>query len=263
MTAILHSHLPFAPWADPVHHRLPGTRAAGLNDWLMVDEVFAEQMALRDRLIAEKRERVIAMQPGARAAADELLEMILGRLAELPGFDVSETEVLRPDGVAVPLGGAEPMAVIGRLTQADMCILQDIDGEHVLTAAALCFPAGWTLTQKLGMPMGRIHLPVERYLPEVAARVERMMANLKPGHPIRRANVSTCHDPSLFRPLREGELPPPEAGRAPYIRLERQVLFRLPRSGAVAFSIHTLVAETRALTADQAEALKENPLHLF
>ena len=55
-------------------------------------------------------------------------------------------------------------------------LLEKPDGaaEHVLTGAILCFPSNWTLAQKFGMRLARIHLPVERYDEAVARRVQRL-----------------------------------------------------------------------------------------
>lgn len=263
MTPILHDALPHAPWADPVGRKLPGTRAAGPDDWLQTDEAYAGQMALRDRLIGAERHRVIACLPEAAEAAAELLEAALERLARLPGHRISDGHLNRPDGVAVTLDRADPMATLGRIAQSDLCILQSRAGEHVLTGAALCFPAGWTLSEKLGRPMTRIHAPVRSYDPAIAARIQRMFDNLKPGRPIWRANAHRSHDPTLFRPRREADPRPPEAPDPPYVRSERQVLFRLPRTGAIVFSIHTFMVRRSSLTPAQAEALAEHPIRDF
>ena len=50
-------------------------------------------------------------------------------------------------------------------------------------------------------------------------------------------------------------------GDMPYIRSERQCLIRLPVSRAVLFSIHTYLVPLAALTADQAAALRDFPIH--
>ena len=46
----------------------------------------------------------------------------------------------------------------------------------------------------------------------------------------------------------------------PYIRSERQCLVRLPKTGAVVFSIHTRVIHESSLTNEQAHALRDNPI---
>ena len=53
-----------------------------MADWLIVDEAYAGQMALRDRLLAERRDAVLALLPGAEAAAAEVLETVLAHLPD-------------------------------------------------------------------------------------------------------------------------------------------------------------------------------------
>ena len=54
--------------------------------------------------------------------------------------------------------------------------MQKPDGaaEHILTGAVLCFPSSWTLSEKLGKPLLRIHMPVASYDSQMGARVQRM-----------------------------------------------------------------------------------------
>ncbi len=246
---ILQVRLPVAPWIADHTLRLPGTGPIPVAEWLQRDDAFAAQMAYRDRLIAERSEAVHAMGEGCRAAADELLATVL---AELGSEYRREREgVRRPDGVVVALEGP-PLLQAGRLVQEDLCILQKPEGgaEHVLTGAVLCFPSNWTLAQKLGMPMSRIHLPVDRYDAEVARRVQRLLDFLRPDAPLMRANLLLYSDSDLYNPRREFHRHVPEGG-ARFVRVERQVLRRLPATGAVVFSIHTYMVAPEALTPEQ------------
>ena len=69
MTAVLQSHLPFAPWMDPRTNRLPGVLPLNGDHWLRVDDAFAGQMALRDTLIAENAAGVHDLRASGIAAA--------------------------------------------------------------------------------------------------------------------------------------------------------------------------------------------------
>lgn len=260
--AILQGRLPFAPWADPRTRRLPGIQPLPAGQWLQVDDAFAAQMAERERLLDHHFGDVHALLPGAEAAAQELLERVLAELAQMPGYAVGPDMAHRPDGGCVTLDRQAPLATLGRLVQEDFCILQPGGaGEHVLTAAVLCFPASWTLAEKLGRPLSGIHRTVTDYDPAMAARVQRLFDAIRPETPLWRANALAYEDPALFQPRHEAQRHKTPAGDAPYIRSERQCLLRLPQSGAVVFSIHTFVVLHRALAPEQAAALAENPLH--
>lgn len=244
MSAILQGCVPVAPWSAPHTMRLPGTGPIAPRDWLQRDEVFAAQMALRDKLIARRDGEVHAVLPGAEAAAGETLDLVRRHLAQVSGYREEDGAIVRPDGVRVPLDGP-PLEVAGRLVQEDLLVLEKPPGAsaHVLTAGLLCFPSNWRLAQKIGRDLPRIHLPVPAYDPHVAARVQRLFDALRPEVPLMRANVLAYGVPDLHNPRDEALAREPEAVRAPYLRVERQVLVRLERTRAVVFSIHTYVVQ--------------------
>lgn len=238
-----HPHvLPRLPADMRAPRPLPGTRPLPPADWLAPDAAFAGQMALRDALIAERPEAVLALLPPARAAAAELLEAVRRQIAGHPGYRCDAGAVQRPDGVTVPLDAADPLATAGRLVQADLCLLtrDPAEAEHRLTGAVLCFPASWRLDQKIGRPMGAIHGPVAEYDAGMARRVQRLLDGVQPGRPLWRSNLLRYPDAQLHTPRDEGA--PHRAGGGAFLRAERQVFWRLPESRAVVFSIHTCLA---------------------
>ncbi|NEX44820.1 heme-dependent oxidative N-demethylase family protein [Pseudotabrizicola algicola] len=260
MTEVLQSSLPFAPWADPRTRRLPGIVPLDMGDWLRVDDAYAGQMRLRDALIAAREAEVVAALPEAAEAVAELYAFTLARLPA--GFAREGSTITRPDGVRVALDASRPLQTLGRLVQEDLCLMQErAPGVHGLTAAVLCFPAGWTLAEKLGRPLMLMHKPVASYTEEMGRRVQRLMDGVREEAPLWRANAHHSRAP-LFNPLRE-DAPKDtvQQGEMPFIRSERQCLIRLPVSRAVLFSIHTYVVRREHLTAEQAAALAEFPIH--
>jgi hypothetical protein len=259
MTLILQTALPFAPWMDPRTSRLPGVLPLEGDDWLRVDEAFGAQMAERDRLLAEIPDQVHALLPQAFPAATELYRRVLARLAAGPGYTVHPDQVLRPDGVPVPLDPSQPLLTLGRLVQEDLCLLEAVGNEHVLTGANLCFPASWTLAQKIGRPLSGIHSPVPSYDEGITRRVQRMFDAIRPGQPLWRGNALLYDDPALFQPRQEGE-PRPRPVKKTYLRSERQCLLRLPETRAVVFTIHTYVLRRSDLpTEAEAAILARHP----
>ncbi len=257
MADIHQTRLPVAPWMAGHMLRLPGTVPVPLADWLQRDEVYAEQMAYRDRLIAEREADVHALLPGAEAAAAELLGAVLATLEGAEGYVHVPGGLRRPDGVVVPLGDA-PLIVAGRLVQEDLCLLEKPEGaqEHVLTGAILCFPSNWTLGEKLGRGLARIHLPVEQYDEDIARRVQRMFDLIRPEAPVMRANLLPYTFGDLHNPRREFHRHRPDPGSARFVRVERQTLLRLPVTQAVVFSIHTYMVPTAALEPEVAAGLE-------
>lgn len=260
---VLNRHLPVAAWMAPHTLRLPGTVPIAPGDWLVRDEVFAERMARRDVLIAERADAVHACQGGAAPSARELLALVLERLRADDGYRVEADRVIRPDGVEVPLEGP-PLIVAGRLVEEDLVLLDQPEeaGEHVLTGAILCFPSNWTLAQKLGRPLMGIHAPIASYDPAMGRRVQRLFDGLRPDVPLMRANVLPYDHRRLHNPRPEYERHRPE-GPARYLRVERQVLLRLAKSRAVVFSIHTFLVAPGDLPEDQRRRLESERPGMF
>lgn len=253
---ILQDRLPHLPWIDPRTRRLPGILPVEGRDWLRIDEAYAPQMALRDRLIAAQADRVHGLLPEARPAATELYQTALDWLRQTPGFTFTDTAATRPDGLAVPLDPGRPLLTLGRLLQEDLCLMERQGDEYALTGGILCFPASWTLAQKLGRPLTGIHDPVPVYDADIARRVARLFDAIRPDQPLWRMNYLTYDDFVLHQPRREGEGRPQPQGHV-FIRCERQCLLRLPLTKAVVFTIHTYVVDAATVTPGDLAALRE------
>ncbi len=199
-------------------------------------------MAERARLLSERRSDVLACLPEAEAASRELLDQVLQLLSQRPEFDVSAGTVTRPDGAKIAIDRADPLFTLGHLVAEDLCILQKSGDAHNLTAALLCFPASWTLAEKIGKPLLAVHAPVASYDTMIASRVQRLFDGVKAGRPIWRANLLAYEDPTLYQPRRENAPRDRESAVVAYERSEKQVIWRLPRTDAVVFTIHTTVA---------------------
>lgn len=227
--------------------RLPGISPLEADGWFQCDDAYAAQMAYRRQLIAEKRAQVIwEGGPDAREPCAEILAETC-RLMPSLGFDVDGDQITCPDGIRVSRVEDSALTTLGRSIQQDICILTKRNDEHVLSAAVLCFPASWTLSEKAERPLTGVHRPVEEYTQSLAVRVQRLFDGVQVGRPLRRNNYLFYENPDLFQPVSEAAAPRPMpvTDRAGYIRAERQCIFRLPKSKAVVFSIHTYVVRHR------------------
>ena len=235
MSEILQTKLPY----DPSEQRsLPGISAFEIKDWLHVDDAFARQMAERSRLLSDQRGDVLALDNSAFEAAQELLIMVLDL-----AYDGARNTVTRPDGAQVVVDHDDPLGTLGHLVQEDLCILQKIGDEHVLTGAVLCFPASWMLSEKFMHPLIGIHDTVDDYDEGIAKRVQRLFDGVQAGRPLWRFNALWYTRADLYQPhsVHDVRQKPVDTATAPYFRSERQCIFRLPKSRAVVFSIHTYV----------------------
>jgi hypothetical protein len=151
------------------------------------------------------------------------------------------------------------MAVLGRLAPEDFLIMERRPGEdeHGLTAGVLLFPAHWTLSEKIGKPLVRIHEPVPDYEGDLSRRVQRFFDGVRIGRPLWRANWHFSAAAEIVTPVREADKPRlyaerlPDAHAARWLRVERQTVLRLPCTGAVVFGVRTLMSDVEGLTAEQ------------
>ena len=256
--AILHRIPSVCPWMDPQLSRLPGLKPIALGDWFVKDAGYAQQMGLRDKLLAERRSVVTAGLDAVAGAATELLDAVMTICAETHGFTVEDNSFRRCDGVHVPVSGVHPLVVCARLVQEDLLILtRDEAGDFVLRGGVLCFPAFWSLAEKLGRPMRDIHRPVAPYTDGLDDRISRILSRLDPDRPLMRANLLIYTDPNLHQPAKEGAIRVIDQTAQRYVRVERQVLRLLPKTGALVFSIHTSMTRVQDLPAAARHSLRE------
>jgi hypothetical protein len=169
----------------------------------------------------------IAIMPGAQKAAGEAAHMV----AQCDDFALAAHRVWE-----------------------DLCVLEEVDGQYRLTAAALAFPTDWHLAEKLGHGLDAIHAPIHGYADQLASGVNRFMAQLAPGPIFGRANWFVVETPDWrYAPknppeTRFAHITPDNAGTRLFIRCERQTLRRMPDSGAVLFTIGIVISPLDGLS---------------
>ena len=230
------------PYDVSTKKNLPGIAPLAKEGWLIEDEAFAGQMAERDRLLAQMPERVFADAGATPEAKQEVLDEVLALLRNRASYQVNLSDVIRPDGVRVPLDG-DPLLIAAQLVQEDLCLHEKHGDEHVLTAAVLCFPASWTLDEKIGRPLSGVHATVDEYDTDIGKRVQRLFDGIQAGRPMWRFNVLQYVRPDLFQPRRESDPRDSDEdyGSGDFTRSEHQALVRMRKSGAVVFAIHTFI----------------------
>lgn len=252
---------PYTPFMDPRMARPPGLMPLEPAGWFVIHPDFAGQMAYRERLLAERRDTVLALSPEGRDAAGEMLAAVAENVAGLPGYRRDGACITRPDGGRVTLDEGDPLDTAGRLVADDLCLLlsDPEQGEYRLAGAVLCFPSRWLLAEKMGRPMAAIHDPVPHYAETLARRVNRVFEGIRAGRPLWRVNWIVHASPELHLPVGHAEkiVEPDGPDGGLYLRTERQTLTRLPRSGAVVFGIKTSVSPLEALTAAEAAELRD------
>jgi len=261
-------YLPFDP--GPHRHRV-GTRTLDPGQWIELGRDADGQLAEKRSILAAYPDAVVQVLDGlpgpragaVRAAGQELLDVLAAHLVArfpdryAPSPDGDPTGLLDPRSgtayVAAPDRSRHPVDVAARLVPEDLCVhLPGADGRLRLVAASVAFPARWLLAEKMGLPIDEIHAPVPGYANAIAVPVDRLLAKLTPDRAMWRLNGSILDNPALFQPTGRGDV---HAVRVPddiVLRSERQTLRRLPRTGALVFTIRTRVDPLISLAAEPA-----------
>lgn len=231
------SHKPFAIGLGPLD----------LAAWLEPDEHLHNHLAEKSRLLEQRYDDVVAVEPGTEAAQREVLDLIVAQLEQqFPNrYSVKgKTVTILPDGPAYDLERWDGpwLELAARLVQEDLCIMRSGSDGHRLAAAVVCFPSSWSLKEKFSRPLQEIHDPVPGIDDRMSSGVERIFSHLKADRPVWRLNWAISGDRNLHHPARHsGERPvldpDLDIGDQLFLRIERQTLRRLPASGDILFTI--------------------------
>lgn len=270
------------PFGLPAEHFTMTVGARPLGDEPLIDldqHEYAADLGLKDLILAEDHPYYFKALPGSEPAQWETIEQVLPALAAAyPASFILEqdgerwiwrnrlrsatTLLVMGDGASLPYA---PLDWLGRQVQEDLLLLAgDPAAGFPLIAGQLCFPNHWCLDEKIGLPLLAIHAPVPGYAEQVGRPTDMLLERLKPGRPVWRRNWSVVVSAQLNLSSRYGAemaqrkaaITAANAGEHCYFRTERQTLSRMPRGGAVLFTIRTHAAPIAALAADRAWAAR-------
>ncbi|MDE3064368.1 MAG: DUF3445 domain-containing protein [Acidobacteriota bacterium] len=205
-----------------------GLRPLDEADWLEVDDRREGELAMKERLLAERRDAVVATRPAGDAPSAELLDLVRAWLrAHHPGLETSVD------------AGEHPIVAASRLVQEDLCVLVRSDTWR-LEAASVCFPSRWLLADKIGATLDQIHSPVPGYDEQLGRPTTSVFERLRPDRAYWRLNWTLLDRPDLHQPETARD-----AVEGPVsdwsFRVERQTIRALESTGAVVFTIRTHV----------------------
>ncbi len=268
--ASLRSEVFYLPFESGPYRMAMALTTVPQSAWFEIDERYAYEMAERRRLLRERHEAVFGALPVSDDARAETLHEIVANLTTYAAqWFVRDGDMLHNKLIDETWNlsslAYDPLELAGRLVQEDLCIIQQGDDGPIFTAAVLCFPSRWRLHEKLGKPLAAVHGPVPYYAERLATPVDRFMSKVKAGHIASRLNWSVLDDPAMFQPTgkwreqRDTAITQNNAGERLYLRVERQTLRRLPRTGAILFGIrvHSYPLARAIRTPDAASRLAE------
>ena len=224
--------------------------------WIEPDGDLGVFLDEKERLCCSHLPQVFCAEEGTEDAQQECLDMLAAHLArDHAGLYRLQDGIFNFAGRSVALAqpGMPPLRIAGSLVQDDLVILRRREtGWHVV-AGYVAFPSAWSLPEKFGLPMEQVHAPVPGFNAGTrnAALINRIFDNLQVDQPAMRFNWSVYPAGDLFWPPEVSS----EHGKAPFVpatnivRVERQTLRRLPKTGDIVFTIRIYIDPIRALLA--------------
>ena len=214
-----------------------GLSAGDVDSFFALTENSAEILAERRRCLDQSPADYVALLDPGRPLVHEMLEIpsIAGVLG--PARDQSLESAAR---------NLEPDFVL---------LLPTVKGPMVV-GGVVCFPSSWSLPEKIGRTLHETHAPVPELNAQLGRRIEAALDRLPSAAAWQRDNWGLSrggdrnHHPHKARPRLDETIEPNEL----WLRVERQLLYRLPRSGGILFGIrleitpwHTLIQSEEAV----------------
>ncbi len=245
----------YLPHTDDPEVLLMGLSPMGEQAWIETDRDIGRYHRHKLRQRREHGDDVYrgtaASLPAQREFARLLLDHLLQRQGDHYRLEDGELRCLAGD-FSAPLPGDEPLWEASLWVADDLVIMEDIAGDYCLTAASLCSPSHWRLSDKFGQPMRAIHDPIPGFHETLTPKIDRFFSHLRPSHPVVRFNWSLQADFALDQ--QPGQPVDVDVDTPLYYRTERQSLTRLPETGAIAFTIRVYLHPLETLC-DKGRAL--------
>jgi hypothetical protein len=212
-------------WRDPPWHggkagyRM-GLRPIDSSAWLP-DRIDHAEHARKQRLLDDTASGVFAELADSRPGQQKILDAV--------------NEALGNRHIAS--NDAPPLIIASLQVPDDLCLMQCFNDAYRLTAACVCSPSYWRLSEKIGRTLDGIHDPVPTLNDKLSVKMAQFFTRLPEGAIFERRNWLMHTNPALYHPHSEAwHDVTPETVAQLVVRSERQTLRRLD-ADAVMFTI--------------------------
>ncbi|OUR76860.1 hypothetical protein A9Q83_13160 [Alphaproteobacteria bacterium 46_93_T64] len=240
--------LPYFPVESGDYKITLGLKPHKDGKWLEVDESYASDTKLKRELFSEQKHAVFASTAGAALSEAKVLSLVQGSL-----------KTIYPELVIAPgFNDSNALVKAASLVQEDLILMQRKGNDYILGAAAVCFPSGWNLREKVGRNLNDIHFPVPGLNAAIGSSIDKFFQNLKPNKIVQRFNWGLFDDPALFQPGWWRDQQPAmididadTIGQNIYFRVEKQTLQRLEDSDDILFTVRIFNTPLDEIAEDQ------------
>ncbi|KAF1994552.1 hypothetical protein P154DRAFT_447319, partial [Amniculicola lignicola CBS 123094] len=263
----------------PKDYMQMGLKKIDAPDWLVIDDTYQDFYSARAKLLRQKKNEVIQIGPEGEDACEELLEMVVGHLVEQwpDYFEVSfkkgvkyvQNKIMNETFTLAKPYTVDPLEICARLAMEDFNLLlySPFLKEHLLVASATLFPAGWQMRTRISHSVTSLHDPVPSWQGKVSYPVEHYFKRIKPSSLMTRSSffIQTRKQPEtrdladfLFiqhgKDFFAGNMSNLQPGSI-VVRRERQTFRRLPRTGAVVFTVKTSLQDLEQVPREERPGL--------
>ena len=255
---------PHFPFEEPPFRLSMGLLKTPIEEWFEIfdPEERAFQMEEKRRLLADHHEDIFMAVPSSYAASTETLNLMVKHLPIIrPDLYERNHETIRLKSHSnfqeeewltnLKTSAIHPLDLAARLVQEDLVIMLPPDSKKHqsskgwwLAAGSVAFPSRWHLKEKFNQPMDIIHAPVPFYKEQIQTAVDNFFNQMPRDEIYSRRNWS-LYDNSFLRhdgteqpnkvPLQK--IDSINAGERLWLRVERQTIRKLKKTGAILFTI--------------------------
>ena len=255
---------PHFPFEEPPFRLSMGLLKTPIEEWFEIfdPEERAFQMEEKRRLLTNHYGDIFMAAPSSLAASTEVLNLMLKHLPAIrPDLYSQNSGTIRLKPYSMfqeeiwftnpKKNGMHPLDLAARLVQEDLTIMLPPDSKNDqtstgwwLAAGSVAFPSRWCLKEKFGRPMDIIHAPVPFYKEQIQTTVNNFFNQMPCDEIYARRNWSLYDNSSLRhdgtrRPskIASKTITSSNAGERLWLRVERQTLRKLKKTGAILFTI--------------------------
>ena len=248
-----------------------GLKPMAMASWLDTGRDHASFMAEKRARLKGRPPTYYRSIPQSLAAQAELLQTIIANLAEHHSTEFClepEQLVDRIDGSRHSLAqpSLEPLEIAGNILEEDFILFEKHDGADIISAASNAYTSSGRIVSCVGQDMRYAHDQVPGLNEQLGPRIDRVLGHVRNGAPVVRFNWLITAIANRLYPQGSHHSSATEevaqalardyarAGDLLFARTEQQTFVRLPKTGALAFGIHTYSDPLSSLACD-AESL--------
>ena len=249
---------PHFPFENPPFRLSMGLLKVSKQEWFEIFDLKerAKHFGEKRKLLADYHQDVFMVDALALEASIEVFNMMVQHLPSVRPDLYSRTDNSIKLEAHSGYEGEEwstdlktndihPLDLAARLVQEDLVIMLPPDNNQSawwLGGGSVAFPSRWNLKEKLGQTMDVIHAPVPFYKKQLQTQTNKFFDQMPHDEIFSRRNWSIHDDPSLRQDgtkqgKKRGEITPNNAGEKLWLRVERQTLRKLKKTGAILFTI--------------------------